>query len=317
MKTRFSTLPEVSTEYCEALWRRVCNWGRWGAEDQAGALNLITPQKRIAAAGLVQDGLCIGLGNPWPVSPAPDNPWPAQHYIVRAGDAGPYPGYPDLNVALDYLGVECHGVATSHVDALCHVFVKGRMYNDFPATDVKSSGALRNDLMPMADGVVTRGVVLDVPAVLGVPFLDASVRIGIEHLEAAERHQNVTVTSGDVLLVHLGREARIRAEGVVDSSKGLAGLHPECAGWLHERGVAMLGSDGMNDPQPNWTAKGWPIPIHYLGICGMGMTLMHNLETDRLVSSCRERSRYEWLFTMAALKVPGGTGSPANPLAIF
>jgi kynurenine formamidase len=312
-----SELPEVTTEFCEALWQRVCNWGRWGENDQAGALNLITAEKRLAAARLVQEGVCIGLGNPWPVAPAPDNPWPAHHYIVRAGDAGPYPGYPDLNVALDYIGVECHGVATSHVDALCHVFVNERMYNGYPATDVKSSGALSNDVMPMADGVVSRGVALDMPAVFGVPFLAGDARIGIRHLEAAERAQRLEVASGDVVIVHLGREARIRAEGVVDSSKGLAGLHPECAGWLHERGVAMLGSDGMNDPQPNWNAAGWPIPMHYLGICGMGMTLMHNLETDRLVAACRERARYEWLFSLAPLKVPGATGSPANPLAMF
>ncbi len=310
-------LPDVTSGYCQTLWRQVCNWGRWGADDQAGALNLISGDKRAAAARLVQEGTCIGLGNPWPVDPAPDNPWPAQHFIMRAGDAGPYPGYPDLNVALDYIGVACHGVAVSHVDALCHVFVDGHMYNGFPAADVRSDGALKNDVMPMADGVVTRGVVLDVPGVLDVPFLAGDFRIGVAHLEAAERAQGVRVESGDAVLVHLGREARVRAEGSVLSAEGLAGLHPECAGWLHDRGAAILGSDGMNDPQPNWSAPGWPLPIHYLGICGMGMTLMHNLETERLVAACRQRARYEWLFTLAPLKVPGATGSPANPLAMF
>jgi kynurenine formamidase len=312
-----SELPEVTTEYCEALWARVCNWGRWGDDDQAGALNLITPAKRAAALARATEGEVIGLGNLWPVNPAPDNLWPAQHRMVRAGDAGPYPGYPDLNVALDYIGVECHGVATSHVDALCHVFVGGRMYNGYAATEVRSTGAERNDVMPMADGVVTRGVLLDVPRLKGVPYLAPDYRISIADLEAAEAMQNVQVESGDVLIVHLGREARTAAEGLFNSAEGLAGLHPECVGWFSERGVAMLGSDGMNDPQPNWQADGWPIPVHYLGICGMGMTLMHNLETARLAERLSAGRRGDFLFALAPLKVPGATGSPANPLAIF
>lgn len=312
-----SSPPEVTAEYCEGLWERVCNWGRWGPDDQAGTLNLIDEAKRLEALRMTTSGEVIGLGNLWPVDPAPDNMWPAQHRMVRGGDAGPYPGVPGLNVALDYIGIECHGVAASHVDALCHVFVGGRMYNGYPAEDVKSIGAERNDIMPMADGVVTRGVVLDIPGLKGVDFLDGAERISVNDLEAAEKAQSVTVSSGDVLIVHLGRERRTASEGQFNSAEGLAGLHPECVGWFHDRGVAMLGSDGMNDPQPNWTAEGWPIPVHYLGICGMGMTLMHNLETERLVAHSRALGRAAFLFMLAPLKVPGATGSPANPLAVF
>lgn len=312
-----SALPEVTPEYCEKLWRRVCNWGRWGENDQAGTLNLITPEKRLEAFALAAEGEVIGLGNPWPVDPAPDNLWPAQHYITRAGDAGEYPGVPGLNVALDYLGLACHGVAASHVDALCHVFVDGKMYNGFPATDVKSTGAVRNDIMPMTDGVVTRGVVLDIPLLHEADFLDADMRISVEDLERAEAAQRVRVEPGDVLIVHIGRERRTEHEGPFNSAEGLAGLHPECVGWLHDRGVAMLGSDGMNDPQPNWNAEGWPIPVHYLGICGMGMTLMHNLETRRLTERAASLGRYAFVFVLAPLKVPGATGSPANPLAFL
>ena len=310
-------LPAVTAAYCEALWDEVCNWGRWGEGDQLGTLNLISAETREAAVRGCTGASSIGLGNLWPVDPAPDNLWPAQHRMVRAGDVGEYPGVPGLNVALDYIGVECHGVATSHVDALCHVFVGGSMYNDYPAADVKSTGAERNDVMPMSDGVVARGVILDIPALKGVDYLDGTVRIGPDDLQAAETAQGVTVGAGDVLIVHLGREARAAAEGAFNSALGLAGLHPACVPWLHERGVAMLGSDGMNDPQPNWDAPGWPIPVHYLGICGMGMTLMHNLATERLVSHCRDAARHDFLFALAPLKVPGATGSPANPLAIF
>jgi kynurenine formamidase len=312
-----SALPEVTADYCQHLWSEVCNWGRWGDDDEAGTLNLITPEKRREAAALVRTGEAVGLGNLWPVDPAPDNLWPAQHRIVRGGDAGPYPGVPGLNVALDYIGVECHGVAASHVDALCHVFVGGKMYNGYPATDVRSTGAIHNDVMPMADGVVSRGVVLDIPGHLGVDYLPGDYRISVADLEAAEARHGTRVESGDVLLVHLGRERRTAAEGQFNSAEGLAGLHPECVPWFHERGVAMLGSDGMNDPQPNWTAEEWPLPVHYLGICGMGMTLMHNLSTVELVSKTNEQQRSDFLFTLAALKIPGATGSPANPLALL
>jgi kynurenine formamidase len=314
-----SQLPAVTDEYCEQLWQRVCNWQRWGADDQLGALNLITAEKRRLAAASVTDGVAIGIGNRWPVDPAPDNPWPAEHRMMRAGDDANYPGVPGLAVALDYLGVACHGIATSHIDALCHVFVRQRMYNGYPAADVKSTGALRNDLRPMADGIVTRGVLLDMPRYFGVPFLSGSVRIGSSDLDGAARKQQVLVEPGDVLLVHKGRERRKQTEGPFDpAAAGLAGLHPECAVWLKEHGVAVLGSDGMNDPQPNWsTTTNWPIPIHYLGICGMGMALMHNLDTERLARHCEAVGRWHFLLTIAPLKVPGATGSPANPVALF
>jgi len=313
-----ANLPEVTEAYCESLWSRVCNWGRWGADDQLGALNLITDDKRRRAVAGVRRGVAIGLGNPWPVTPAPDNPWPAEHRMMRAGDDPDYPGVQGLSVALDYLGVACHGAATSHIDALCHVFVKGRMYNDFPATDVKSTGALRNDVWPMRDGIVTRGVLLDIPRVAGLPYLGGDARISVAELEAAEAAAGLRVESGDVLVVHSGREARIAAEGAFDPGvAGLAGLHPECVPWLHERGVAVLGADGMNDPQPNWAAPSWPLPVHYLGICGMGMTLLHNLETTRLASYCAEIGQWSFLLTIAPLKARGATGSPVNPIAMF
>lgn len=313
-----SGLPEVTDDYCAALWEQVCNWGRWGDDDELGALNLVTAEVRLAAAALVVEGRVLGLGNRWPVDPAPENPWPAEHRMMRAGDDPDYPGVPGLSVALDYLGVACHGISVAHVDALCHVFVDHRMYNGYPASDVRSTGALRNDVATMADGVVTRGVLLDVPRSRGTPWLAGDVRIGVAELEAAERAQGLVVRSGDVLIVHTGLQARRAASAPFDPAvAGLAGLHPECAPWLRERGVAMLGSDGMNDPQPNWHTERWPIPIHYLGICGMGMTLLHNLSTAALAAHCSEVRRWEFLFTLAPLNVPGATGSPANPVAMF
>jgi kynurenine formamidase len=311
-------LAAVTPQLCEALWRQTCNWGRWGETDQAGALNLVDAAKRRQAAALVEEGLAIGLGNPWPVEPGPHNPWPAEHRIIRAGDDPHYPGVPGLAVALDYIGVQHHGVACSHIDALCHVFVRERMYNGYPATDVKSTGARRNDLQPMAEGIVTRGVLLDLPRLEGVRFLDGGVRIGAAGLEAAERAAGLRIEPGDVLIVHNGRQNRVASAGPIDPLvEGMPGLHPECVSWLHDRGVAVLGSDYMNDPQPNWDCDGWPIPVHYLGICGMGMSLLHNLETQALADACARLGRWAFMLTIAPLKIPGATGSPVNPVAVL
>lgn len=313
-----SRLEEVTDDYCQTLWDEVCNWGRWGNDDQLGALNLIDQAKRQHAASLASTGVAIGIGNPWPVDPAPHNMWPAEHRMVRAGDDCDYPGVPGLSVALDYIGVETHGIACSHIDALCHVFVGHKMYNGYPASDVKSTGALKNDMTPMEQGVVTRGVLLDMPGVNSQAYLEGDVRLSIEDLEAAEERQNIRVEPGDVLLIHKGRERRVEEIGLFDPvNAGMPGLHPECARFLHDRGVAVLGSDYMNDPQPNWVNEKWPIPIHYLGICGMGMALLHNLDTEALARQCELVSRWEFLLTIAPLKIPGATGSPVNPIAMF
>ncbi len=309
---------EVTPEYCKSLWRTICNWGRWGADDQLGALNLITERKRLEAAALVRQGRNIGLGNPWPVEPGPHNMWPAEHRMIRAGDDANYPGVPGLAVSLDYIGVQHHGIACSHIDALCHVFVDGKMYNGFPASDVRSTGALNNDVRPMSEGIVSRGVLLDMPRLSKQPFLAGSYRITADDLSRAERQARLTISPGDILLVHKGRQRRVAKEGHTDPNQtGMPGLHPECAAWLHERGVAVLGSDYMNDPQPNWDCVDWPIPMHYLGICGMGMTLLHNLDTQALADGCAETRSWEFLLVMAPLKIPGATGSPLNPIAVF
>ena len=225
---------------------------------------------------------------------------------------------PGLSVALHAVAVRLYGLACSHIGALSHVFVNGCMYNGFPASDVKSTGAIVNDMRTMTNGVVTRGVLLDLPRVLGLPFLGGDVRLSINALERAEQENGVEVQPGDVLIVHKGRERRVASEGVFDPVEhGVPGLHPECVPWLHSRGVAVLGSDYMNDPQPNWDCKGWPIPIHYLGICGMGMALLHNLQTEALANLCARLHRSSFLLTIAPLNIPGATGSPVNPIAMF
>lgn len=301
----------------ERLFESVKNWGRWGADDERGALNFITPERVASAARLVETGTAVSCALEFPTRPAPDNPRPAQHMMVVAGDACTETGIPGMESAMDFIGVAFHGMAVSHIDALCHVFVKETMYNGFQAADVKSTGARRNSIMAAKDGISGRGVLLDIPRLKGVDWLEIGARIAPEDLEAAEESQGVRVHEGDILLIATGRDARRQAMGAWSPLEGLAGLDARAVSWLHERGVAVLGSDGVSDAIPNADVEGWPMPIHQCGIVAIGLHLLDNLRLDALAAACAEHRRWEFFFTLAPLRVKRGTGSPVNPVALF
>ncbi len=161
----------------EGLFESVRNWGRWGADDERGALNYITPERVASAARLVESGVAVSCALEFPTRPAPDNPRPAQHMMVVAGDACTETGIPGMESAMDFIGVAFHGMAVSHMDALCHVFVRETMYNGFKAADVKSTGARRNSIMAAKDGISGRGVLLDIPRLKGLLHLLDKLRL--------------------------------------------------------------------------------------------------------------------------------------------
>ena len=307
----------MSTVELETLFEDVKNWGKWGDDDERGALNYITPARVAAAASLIEDGTTVSCSLEFPTRPAPDNPRPAQHMMVVAGDACTETGIPGMESAMDYIGVAFHGMAVTHIDALCHVFVKETMYNGFKATEVKSTGATRNSIMAGKEGIAGRGVLLDIPRLKGVDWLDIDERVSPEDLEAAEHDQNVTVGEGDILLIATGRDARRKSKGSWAPTEGLAGLDGRAVRWLHDRRIAMLGSDGVSDAIPNTDTEGWPMPIHQCGIVAIGLHLLDNLRLDALANACVERGRWEFFISIAPLQVVRGTGSPVNPIAVL
>jgi len=300
-----------------SVFERVKNWGRWGTDDEAGALNLITQAKRREAVASVSAGEVVSCARELAVQSSVENPNPALHMMVQGGDDCVIPGV-GLEAAMDFVGVAFHGMATTHIDALCHVFVDGRMYNGFAATEVKSTGARRGSIMCARDGVVSRGVLLDVPRAMGVDWIEAKDAITVAQLEATESAQGVRVSEGDVLIVATGRDARRAQHGpwspMID---GLAGMHPECVEWLHDRGVAVLGSDGVSDALPNIGIEGWGMPIHQCALVAMGVHLLDNLRLDRLAQTCARHRRWSFLFTIAPLRIERATGSPINPIALL
>ena len=303
----------------QAIFRQVSNWGRWGAEDERGTLNYLTPARTAAAAKLVKSGQSISCARNFPVQPGPENPTPALHHIVVGGDDPCTHGIPGMEVSLDFIGIAYHGLASSHIDALCHVFVDGKMYNGFPATDVRSTGARRNSIMSARDGLCGRGVLLDIPRLRGAAYVDPPHPVTPAELDAAAEKQNVRIEEGDLLLILLGRDAWREANTPAPGQgPPLAGLDPDCVPWLFDKRIGVLGSDAVHDPTPSPAPiEDFPIPVHMCGLVSMGLHLLDNLHLAALAKACAAEQRWEFLLTVAPLRVERGTGSPVNPIAIL
>jgi len=192
------------------------------------------------------------------------------------------------------------------------------MYNGFDALEVRSTGARRNDIMAAKNGIVGRGVLLDIARLRGVPWLEPDVVVEPDELLACEAAQGVRFGEGDILLVSTGRFDRRAVHGAWDTQTvGLAGLSARCASLFHQRDISVLCGDGVNDPLPSATIEGWAMPLHMCCLVGMGVHLFDNLDLSGIARACHARKRYEFLFVASPLRVVGGTGSPANPLALL
>jgi kynurenine formamidase len=310
-------MAELTAADAKGLFERLSNWGRWGKDDERGALNTITPAKRSAAAGLVREGIAVSCARDLATTPHPEYTTPTQHYIVQGGDAPSTLAPEPLVITSDYFAISPHGFATTHLDALCHVSVAGKIFNGFDVTEVKTTGAWRDSIMSGCDGIVSRGVLLDLPATLGIPYVEPGKAVHRATVEEAEKRSGVTVESGDVLLIATGRDAsRAANPGAHVRNAGLAGLHPDCLDWLRERDIAVLGCDGISDVMP-WTVEGWMLPIHQIALAGMGVHLIDNMDLSQLLAACHERNRYAFHLTVAPLRLVRGTASPVNPIALF
>jgi len=303
----------------KSLFQQVSNWGRFGKDDERGTLNYLTAERTAAAAKLVRTGQSISCARNFPVTPGPENPTPALHHIVVGGDDPCAHGIPGLEASLDFIGIAYHGLASSHIDALCHVFVDGKMYNGYPATDVRSTGAKRNSIMAARNGLCGRGVLLDIPRLRGTGYVEPKEQVTAAELDQAEERQGVRVGEGDILLISVGRDAW-RAKNKPNPGEGppLAGLHPSCIPWLFERKIAVLGSDAVHDPAPSPAPiEDWPIPVHMCALVSMGLHLLDNLYFVDLEKACAAEKRWEFLLTVAPLRVEKATGSPVNPIAVL
>ena len=302
-----SDTPRTSKEDVLKMMTTLSNWGRWGKDDQLGALNLITPRKRKEAAALVKEGLSISLArNAVKVRVGPSAPF--EHRMLQTGVT------PGSEYSGDLFSVQFHGFTHTHVDALCHIFHQGRMYNGYAQEEVTEHGAAKLSVIAMKDGVFTRGVLMDFPRLFGVNYLKGDRPIYPEDLETWHEKTGVAVGSGDAVIIRTGRWARWEAEGEWDIERDSAGLHVSCMPWFRERDVALLGSDLAMDVMPS-RVEGIGMPVHLVTIVAMGVPILDVCDLEPLGEATASRQRWDVLVTMAPLAVEGGTGSPINAIA--
>ena len=296
------------------------NWGRWGEDDQLGTLNLLTPERTRRSLSLVKEGTTISCGRTINFEPAPDAPNPAIHHMTQSGDgwaSGDKLSPGGTQVAVDFVGMVFHGQTITHMDSLAHFFWKGNMYNGRPAHLVSTSlGATVESIEVASGGIMTRGVLVDAPMVRGVDWLERGEAVMPADILEAERRCGFHIEEGDVLLVRTGQLHRRNVEGPVSTDAGSTACQAACLPLLHERGIAVLGSDTGNDVSPT----GYPSmtnPVHQVGIVAMGLWILDNPDLEALADACEQRQRWEFALSIAPLPMANATGSPVNPIAMF
>lgn len=291
------------------------NWGRWGEDDERGTINLITPQKRVEAAQLVRSGRTVSLARPLATAPGPGNPSPAVQFWTRSPvDRGGHAG--------DFIGLQSHGHVTTHLDALCHVWDEHGIYNDrAPDETVRIDGANFGAIDAWSDGIVTRGVMLDVPRHRGTEFVTQDEPVHGWELAQILTERGLELRPGDALVVNSGRERwqdanADRPYGHYSNSEGgreTPGLHASCLPFLREHDIAMLVWD-MLDAKPS----GYDVPWTVHGaIHAYGLALLDNAITEPLAAACAAEGRDEFMLFTAPLVLSRGTASPVNPIALF
>jgi kynurenine formamidase len=299
---------DTDVDYVEQL----SNWGRWGKDDQRGTLNLVDDACRAAAAGLVRDGTAVSCS--WEIADV-------QRFMKRSAepllDPNRDPAAPRWHSTADWFGMQFHGLTNTHLDAPSHMFWDGLAYNGVQPTAVTAEfGARALAVTACPDGVLTRGVLLDLPSVAGVDALDP-IAVTPQQLEAAERAHSVRIRRGDAVLIRVGHGAIRNRDGVAAIlTAPSAGLAADCMPWLAERDIALLASDATNDVTP--LASGpLPLPVHVIGLRAMGLWLIDNANLEELAVECARRQRYEFFWCMSPLRLANVTGSPVNPVAVF
>ncbi len=303
LQTPAPRAPRNADEF-DQLFRQVSNWGRWGKDDQLGSINLITAAKRKAAIALARTGESVSLAHNPITERAEDNTNPFEHTMLRGNN-------------MDRYAVSYHGYAHSHIDALCHILYKDQTYNGYPRAEVNTdTGCTKLGIDRLKNGVITRGVIVDIARLRGVDYLEPGTPIYTEDLEAWEKKAGITIGAGDALLLRTGRWARREKLGPWNVGQRAAGLHASVAPWIKARGVAIVGSDAAEDVTPS-LVEGVALPIHTLCITAMGINLLDNQDLEALGAAAARLNRWDFMLTIAPVPVTGGTGSPLNAIATF
>jgi kynurenine formamidase len=281
------------------------NAGRWGEDDELGTINYITPDVRLAAIRTVTAGVAMSIGKDLVTKGSRQTPPSAVHFMTYAGH--------EPTAALDTVVLTPHGLEMTHVDAVGHSYFEGRQYNNRTATtNVTADGIGRGSIMALADGLVTRGVLLDVAASRGLDFLPSGSGVTMQDVELAEKLTGTRVGRGDAIFIRTGIDLQPPAEHDGDPRTGvLADVVP----WLHEREVAIYSGDCIERTPSGHDRV--PMPLHQIGLVAMGLCMLDSPDVEKLLSLCKKYGRHEFLLAVAPLRIPGGTGSSVNPIVVF
>jgi len=308
------------------------NWGRWGEDDQLGALNLITAQQRLRALEAVRTGEALSLSRPVPTRLGSGNVNPSQHFLKMSHHGGDNSSPRETGAVggsgTDYFGLPYHGVNTTHIDALSHVWDRDGMYNGRSSDEHYTfDGVTFGGIQHWSSGIFTRAVLLDVPAFRGTEYVDHDSPVHGWELDAIVERHGIEIAPGDAVCIYAGRERwqaahpdepygsrRLDQPGTNGRTRyAKPGLHASCLSFLRKHDVSTLVWD-MLDATPyeydvTYTVHG---AIH-----AYGMALVDNVVLEDLAQACRDRQQDDFLVVILPLVVEGGTGSPVNPIAVL
>ena len=305
---------KTEADFRQAM-KDLSNWGRWGADDELGASNLITPAKRKQAAALVKEGVSVSMAHNVIQEDAVDGGTKLDRTVLNVSDTGAADRY-------QYTGTY-HGAIHSHLDSVdCHVMFEGKGYNGRGWEEIKAAGGCpKGSILAQRNGIFTRGILFDATLLPGKAtsqgWLDPGTAIHAADLEALEKIERVKVSPGDVILLYTGRWKRRAALGPWKLTDGFAGYQADVAYFMKERGVAFIGHDAWNDVSPNGFPPSVGLPLHRLALVSLGVSIFDNLDFEEAAQTARKLNRWEFLFTAAPLRIEKGMGSPLNPIATF
>lgn len=298
MPNRTRTVPELGAA--------LSNAGRWGDDDERGTLNFITPQHTVAAAALIRSGRVIPASHVFTMEATPRKPRAGYHRMLFRENR---------SSAVDAVMIEPHGYEITHIDALGHAGLDGRSYNDRSFEEIITRDGLTfASVLPLADGIATRGVLLDIPRSQDRAWLERGEEVTVADLELAESWAGVTAARGDALVVRTGLDARERSTGQMTYDVR-TGLGSDCIAWLADREVALFGGDCI-EKLPSGDAQ-YSHPLHSVGLARMGLVLVDHIAVEALADACVEERRWEFFLAIGPLRIPKATGSPVNSLCIF
>ncbi len=306
---------------------RLSRWGRWGPDDQLGALNLVTPDHVRSAAEEVKAGKVVSLTlpydqdgpqpggirqNPLLVTTATGTDHAAGRQAELLSKFGASPtsrfGYSDDTLIMP---TQCG----TQWDALSHIFFDGRMWNGYSANEHSSYGADRNGIQHWTDRLILRGVLADVARYKNLKSLPPGYAISVEDLEETLAAQGTTIRPGDALLVRTGQLGERRGQWGDYAGGAAPGLSLHTAPWLSENEIVAVATDTWGvEVRPNEIDEFQP--LHLVALVHMGLAFGEMFDLDALADDCANDGRYTFMLSACPLPLTGAVGSPIAATAI-